>query len=71
LPPGEQLRGGAIVKTGHFTFQSACLAARQHIKGSDRTRFTRTNKRGCAYIRSHQLDLVVISMTEPCGINVL
>ena len=36
-------------------------SARQHIEGSDRTRFTRTKKRGCAYIRSHQLDLVVIS----------
>src|SRR3984893_13235164 len=61
VPAGEQLRGGAIVKTGHFTFQSACLAARQHIEGSDRTRFTRTKKRGCACIRSHQLDLVVVS----------
>jgi hypothetical protein len=44
VPAGEQLRGGAIVKTGHFTFQSACLAARQHIEGSDRTRFTRTKR---------------------------
>ena len=35
-----------------------CKAAH---KKSDRTRFTRTKKRGCAYIRPHQLDLVVVS----------
>src|ERR1700736_5036134 len=32
LVSAEQLRGGAIVKTGHFTLQSACLAARRHIE---------------------------------------
>jgi hypothetical protein len=63
LPAGEQLGSGAIVKTGHFTLQSACLAARPAHRGSDRTRsrVTRTKKRGCAYFPSHQLDLVVIS----------
>jgi len=32
LPAGEQLGSGAIVEKSHFTLQSACLAARQHIE---------------------------------------
>ena len=73
LPAGEQLRGGAIVKTGHFTLQSAYLAARQHIEdltGRGRGSPERKKEDG----RTSGLTSSIswwFPMTEPCGINVL
>src|ERR1700730_6628126 len=66
LSSGEQLRGGAVVEISHFALQLICHAPTGMPAakagcwlGSDRTRFIQ--KRGCAYIRRHQLDLVMVS----------
>src|ERR1700732_3977471 len=77
LPAGEQLGSGAIVEKSHFTLQSACLAARQHIENLTGRGSPERKQRECAYIRSHQLDLVVVSndgalrhqraLRLPCG----
>jgi hypothetical protein len=60
LPAGEQLGSGAIVEKSHFTPQSACLAARQHIENLTGRGSPERKQRGCAYIRSNQLDFVVV-----------
>jgi hypothetical protein len=71
LVSAEQLRGGAIVKTGHFTLQSACLAARQHIEDlTGRGSPERKREDG----RTSGLTSSIswwFPMTEPCGIDVL
>src|ERR1700719_480071 len=61
VPAGEQLGRGAIGEESHVTLQSACLAARQHIENLTGRGSPERKQRGCAYIRSPQLDLVVVS----------
>jgi hypothetical protein len=58
---GEQLRGGAIVKTGHFTLQSACLPARQHIEDLTGRGSPERKREDGRTFRPNQLDLVVVS----------